>query len=297
MEAVDLKTNKQALIKIGIGILLLGTGPMFVKFVKADGSLVAFYRLLFAGIMLALPAIIEKKDSSAGFTKREVIIWSVLGGVSLAINLALWCSALNYTTASMVTLLDNTAPVWVGLFSWLILRERQNQAYWIGLIMALSGSFLLIASGGSGVNNRQFFGNILGLVSGLSYAAYLLITQRTRQMMSSLKYTWLVSLVGAVFLLVFRLTSGFLQQVLPLKSYILIFIMSLSSQVVGWYFVNDALGKLPVTASSVALVGQPLVTTILGVLILHEIPSGVQIFGGLICLTGIIIVQKSFNQK
>ena len=71
--------------------------------------------------------------------------------------------------------------------------------------------------------------------------------------------------------------------------------MSLSSQVIGWYLVNDALGKLPAAAASVALVGQPLVTTILGIFILKEVPSFIQVAGGIICMIGIIIVQRSFT--
>ena len=66
--------------------------------------------------------------------------------------------------------------------------------------------------------------------------------------------------------------------------------------IIGWYLVNDALGKLPAAAASVALVGQLLVVTILGIFILHEIPTILQIIGGIACLIGIIIVQCSFKK-
>ena len=287
--------EKNVLITIGLGILLLGTGPMFVKHVMVDGALVAFYRLLFSGVMLALPAHIRKEETNKQHTRKELILWAALGGLSLGINLALWCSALNYTTASTVTLLDNTAPIWVGLFTWLVLRKKQKRQYWLGLILALGGAFLLVASNSASTGSRQILGNSLGILSGISYAAYILVTQRARQMISSVRYTWLVSVFGAGFLFFFTLATGTIREVLPLRSYVLIFLMSLSSQVIGWYFVNDALGKLPATASSVALVGQPLVTTILGVLVLNEIPTYLQIVGGVVCLIGIIIVQRSFG--
>jgi drug/metabolite transporter (DMT)-like permease len=285
--------NKKALIEIGFGILLLGTGPMFVKFVQANGAVVAFYRLLFAGLMLTLPVVIQSKNEAASLKDGKRSMWIVLGGLTLAINMALWCSALNFTTASVVTLLDNTAPVWIGLFSWLVLGKKQKTTYWLGLGMALSGSALLV--GGGILDNQQMMGNVLGIASGISYAAYLMITQQARTSVSSWKYTWLVSTIGAAFLFVYCLATGAFSETISLTSFILIFLMALSSQVFGWYLVNDALGKLPVTGSSVALIGQPVVTTVLGVFILREIPSAFQFIGGVICVIGIMVVQRSFK--
>ena len=297
MRTDQVSLNKKALFGIGIGVLLLGTGPMFVKFVKANGTLVAFYRLLFASVMLALPVLISSKNQTPTLDKDKSVLWVLLGGISFAINIGLWCSALNYTSASIVTLLDNTAPIWVGLFGWLVLGKKQNQFYWWGLSLTLAGSILLVGSSRVSFENQKFLGNILSLASGVSYAAYILITQQARRIVSSLKYSWLVSSIGAILLFVFGLATGALKQTISLQGYLLIFLMSLSSQVIGWYLVNDALGKLPAAAASVALVGQPLVVTILGVFILHEIPSFFQIIGGIACLIGIIVVQYSFKEQ
>ncbi len=287
--------NKKALFKIAIGVLFLGTGPMFVKFVRANGTLVAFYRLLFASVMLTLPVLIGNKNQVSIEGKDKSILWVLLGGSAFAINIGLWCSALNYTSASIVTLLDNTAPIWVGIFGWLVLGKKQNQFYWWGLGLTLAGSILLVGSSSASFNSQQFLGNMLSIASGISYAAYILITQQARMRISSLRYSWLVSLIGAILLFIFGLASGSLKQALSLQGYLLIFLMSLSSQVFGWYLVNDALGKLPAAAASVALVGQPLVVTILGIFILREIPSNLQTIGGIMCLIGIVVVQRSFK--
>ncbi len=297
MRADQVSLNKKALFGIGVGVLLLGTGPMFVKFIKANGTLVAFYRLLFASVMLMLPVLVSSENKMSASDKDKSVLWVLLGGISFAINIGLWCSALNYTSASIVTLLDNTAPIWVGLFGWLVLGEKQNRFYWWGLSMTLAGSILLVGSSLVSFNNQEFLGNMLSLASGISYAAYILITQQARRMVSSLRYSWLVSSIGALLLFVFGLATGALKQTLSPQGYLLIFLMSLSSQVLGWYLVNDALGKLPAAAASVALVGQPLVVTVLGVFILREIPSFFQIIGGIACLIGIIIVQCSFKKN
>jgi drug/metabolite transporter (DMT)-like permease len=90
-----------------------------------------------------------------------------------------------------------------------------------------------------------------------------------------------------------NLAFGVFSQPLSPESLWLIFAMAISSQVLGWILINHALGLLPVAVASVVLLGQPIVTTILGIFILSEVPSLLQAVGGVICLSGIFIVQKS----
>jgi|GEM_PF-847949 len=285
--------SKKAMIFIGLGVLLLGTGPMFVKYVHANGVLVGFYRLFFAAIMLSIPVLIIKPKEEKPLQAGGGLKWAVLGGLVFATNISLWCSALNFTTASAVTLLDNTAPVWVGLIGWLFLKERQPWQYWLGLLVTIGGAGIMIGWDILYSSGQQSTGNLIGIASGLSYALYILITQKARCYMSSLRYSWLVTLSGSAGLVIAAGIMGLFREPLPLNSLFMIFLMALTSQVIAWVLVNHALGKLPAAAASVALVGQPVVTTLLGIVILKEIPSPLQLVGALVCLIGIFTVQKS----
>jgi drug/metabolite transporter (DMT)-like permease len=285
--------TKKALILIALGVLLLGTGPMFVKYVHTNGVLVGFYRLVFAGAMLSLPAVILKPRGEKVLPGGNGLKWGILGGLVLALNLGLWCSALNYTTASAVTLLDNTAPVWVGLLSWILFKERQPGRFWLGLLVALGGAGLMIGWDVIYGASVQTTGNLIGVASGISYAVYVLITKEARRYMSSLRYTWLETVSGALGMLMVALAAGLFKQPLPGKSLLMIFLMALTSQVIGYLLINQAVEKLPAAVVSVALVGQPVVTTLLGIVILNEIPSALQLSGALICLAGILVVQRS----
>lgn len=286
--------ERKALIYIALGVILLGSGPIFVKSVRAHGVLVGFYRLFFASLMLALPAWrLTSRDPSPSADSRHEWVWSALGGVTFAANIALWCSALNYTTASAVTLLDNTAPVWVGLIGWLALGQKQAARYWLGLLVTLGGAALMIGMDALGNMTAQMTGNLIALASGLTYALYIMVTSRARQSLSSLQYSFRVSAIGAVSLLAVSMGLGLFAEPLPLRSYVLIFIMALTSQVIAWLLVNHSLGVLPAAAASIALVGQPLVSTILGMLLINEVPTPLQAVGGALCLAGILLVQFS----
>jgi drug/metabolite transporter (DMT)-like permease len=289
--------KKKAYAFILLGVLCIGTGPIFVKFISAPGSLIAFYRLLFASLILTLPVLIRNRKQSI-VPSRKVILAAILGGVAFSINVALWVTALSMTTASKVTLLDNTAPIWVGLIGWLLMGKRESGLYWIGLLVTFVGAGLMIDLTRFQFNSQQGLGDLLAVLCGFTYALYLLLTSRIRARMDSITYSWILACSGTVTLLIFNWMMGYLIQ--PVSAYflLLIFAMAISSQVLGWILINQALGMLPVAHASVILLGQPIVATLLGIWILSEIPTPLQAVGGIICLVGIFLVQRSnMNQQ
>jgi drug/metabolite transporter (DMT)-like permease len=287
-----IKDRRKAYLFLALGVLCIGTGPIFVKFIHGSGSLVAFYRLLIAALFLTLPVLIRNRRARVIVLKSSVR-WAILGGVAFSINVALWVTALSMTTASKVTLLDNTAPIWVGLFGWLLFGKREGWVYWVGLLVTFMGAGLMINLQNFQINSLQGGGDLLGVLCGFTYGIYLILTSRTRSQMDSVTYSWILACSGTVTLFLVTLALGSLSQTLSLQSFLLIVAMSLSSQVLGWILINHALGLLPVALASVVLLGQPIVATILGIFILSEVPSLIQAVGGILCLSGIFIVQRS----
>ena len=53
-------------------------------------------------------------------------------GCGLHFNLGLLSSALLRTSAANATLLDNTAPIWVGLGALIFFHEKLGRRYWAG---------------------------------------------------------------------------------------------------------------------------------------------------------------------
>ena len=286
------KDRRKAYLFLGLGVLCIGTGPIFVKFIHGSGSLVAFYRLLFAALFLTPPVLIRNQRSKVKLSTSSVK-WAIVGGVAFSINVALWVTAHSMTTASKVTLLDNMAPIWVGLFGWLLFGKREGWIYWVGLLVTFIGAGLMINISYFQINSLQGGGDLLGVLCGFTYGIYLILTSRTRSQMDSITYSWILACSGTATLLLVNLALGSLTQTISTQSLLLILAMSLSSQVLGWILINHALGLLPVALASVVLLGQPIVATILGILILTEVPSLIQAVGGILCLSGIFIVQRS----
>jgi len=127
---------------LAIGIFSLSFSAMFVRWANAPGPVTAFYRLFFS-IFLLLPFFVPRLKLNRSINSWS-IIFPLLAGLFTACDLGLWTASLSYTTAANATLLGNTAPLWVALGTWLILRQKLTSAFWRGLGITLLGAVLIM---------------------------------------------------------------------------------------------------------------------------------------------------------
>jgi drug/metabolite transporter (DMT)-like permease len=283
-------TKTGAYLALAGGIFCIGCGPIFVKLAGTPGDVTAFYRLLIASLALTFPMMLNWRRGNVRLPRAALGV-GVAGGVAFAINMTMWSTALTMTTAANVTLLDNTAPLWVGLGAWLIFREKLQPSFWLGLTVAMIGATLIVgldAFRGFEVNP----GDLIALAAGIVYAVYLLITQRAREDIDNLTYLWLFTTSGLIVVALYTAVLGNFFVALPLKSYLALLGLGLVSQLGGWLLINHAMGQLRASLISVTLLGQPITATVLAVPILGEVPDIWIVVGGLITLAGIYMVLR-----
>src|ERR1041385_1963599 len=182
-----------AYMALGIGILALSFSAMFVRWANAPGPVTAFYRLFFS-IFLLFPFFASRARINPSIRSWS-IIFPLLAGVFTACDLGLWTASLSYTTASNATLLGNTAPLWVALGTWLILKQKLTAAFWRGLAITLLGALLIMGTDFI-LHPRFGIGDAMAISTGFFYGGYFLFTERSRAHFDSVIHIWLVG-VGA----------------------------------------------------------------------------------------------------
>jgi drug/metabolite transporter (DMT)-like permease len=194
--------------------------------------------------------------------------------------------------ATNPTLLANTAPLWVGLGALILFREKLNLKFWAGLLLAMSGAILIL-----GLDSLQSVsigaGTLFGLLAGLFYGGYFLITQQGRRSLDSLTYFWPAALSSTLSLFVLVLVLNQPLTGYPVTTYLNFFAIGLITQVLGYLVINYALGYLPASIVSPTLLGQPVVTAILAGPLLSEVLSVWQFIGGVAVLVGVYVVHRS----
>ncbi len=295
------------LLVMFFGILIVSTASILIRFAQREASslVIAAYRLTLAALIL-LPVVWFGNRDELFHLKRRQVLLVVLSGVFLAFHFATWITTLEKTTVASSVVLVSTTPLWVALFSPLVLRERPARMVAVGMVVALLGGTLVglsescqLQAGGLAcppasefMKAGAFAGNLLALAGALCAAAYLLVGRFLRPTMSLIIYIFTVYGTAAVVLLVMAFLSG--KPLVGFSPVIFVYLLLLAAgpQLLGHTSFNYGLRYLSASFVSVALLGEPIGSTILALIILKEIPTPLEIVGGVIILTGIYLASR-----
>jgi drug/metabolite transporter (DMT)-like permease len=275
---------------LAVGISALSLSAMFVRWADAPGAMTGFYRLLISTILM-FPLFV-RQQSRREKIDRKFLLFPIIGGVFTALDFTLWNTSVQYTTAANATLLGNTSPLWVALIALFLFRERLRGSFWIGLALALTGAMLVVGSNFL-QNPTLGFGDLLASTAAIFYALYQLTTQRGRKYIDPFRYTWLVggSATACMFVINFVWGNSFTGY--SAQTWLVFLATAVISQMIGYLSISYALGHLPASVVAPTLIGQPILTAILAIPLLGEIPAPVQWLGGAVALAGIYIVNQS----
>lgn len=285
----------RAYLFLGFGILCIGFSAIFVSWANAPGAVTGFYRMAVAVLLLAFPFYRRQQGARPGapwaLPRREVAI-ALLGGAFFAGDLLFWNTGILLGGATNPTLMGNTAPVWVGLGAMIFFKERLPLLFWGGLLLAIAGAALIL-----GLDVIQGFslglGTFFGLIAGVFYGGYFLLTQRGRQQLDALTYFWIAAVAATALLFAGALVLG--QPLLGYSrfTYLNFLALGLVVQVFGQFAFSYALGYLPASVVAPAGLGQPVVTAILAWPLLGETISPLQALGGTAVIAGVYLVHHS----
>jgi drug/metabolite transporter (DMT)-like permease len=270
----------------------MGFSGIFVSWANAPGAVTGFYRMAIAVVLMS-PIFFNRLRSRAKIPGRETAV-ALLAGFFFAGDLIFWNSGILISGATNPTLMGNTAPLWVGLGALIIFREKLNRTFWLGLFLAIVGAAIIL---GLDALSDVGLGTFYGLLAGIFYAGYYLVTQRSRRKLDALSTFWLSALSSTFFLL---LAALLLRQPLtgyPAATYWNFLGLAILVQVGGQLAVNYALGYLPASIVSPTMLAQPVLTAVFAIPLLGETLSFWQIIGGITVIAGVFIVHRSRQNK
>jgi drug/metabolite transporter (DMT)-like permease len=288
------KHRRLALVALVFGATAIACAPIFVRLSVLGPSATAFYRLFIALPVLWLWLQLENhygKSQRAPSTTRDY--WRLLtAGLFFAGDLALWHWSILYTSVANATLFANFAPVFVTLGAWLIFGQRFRLIFILGMALALLGAVAVIGDSIS-LSARHIKGDVLGIMTAVFYAGYLLSVSHLRTDFSTATIMAWSGAVSAVVLLPIALLSGESLVATSVYGWMVLIGLALVSHAGGQSLIAYALAHLSVAFSSVSLLLQPVIAALLAWLVLSEPLHFWQAIGGLAVLTGIGIASKA----
>ncbi|PZD70730.1 hypothetical protein C1752_09747 [Acaryochloris thomasi RCC1774] len=221
-------------------------------------------------------------------SKRDAFSAISLGMLGYAGQAAFLFSALKYTSAGIATLLLYSYPAIVTLLAWLIEGERPTLNRSIALASALVGCLLIADLTGP---DRSLTGILLGLASGLWYSFYLLLSARLVNTLNPIVSSAYISLGAAVsFVGAATAQSTF---ILPsnLTAVMITMALVIVSTIVPVLSLLAGIQILGISQASILSTVEPLITVLLGMVLLKEKFSTIQAVGGFLILNSVIILR------
>ncbi len=282
---VNIKTY---LILFG-GVFALSTSAIFVKIANAPSSVTAFYRLLIAGLIL-FPFFILSRTCRTEFKTLSGKQWvqMVSAGLFLALHYVLWFESLNYTSIASSTVIVCLQPLFSLWLDRFVSKKRIALTSLIGCFVSLCGCFV-ISYGDLRVSGKSFLGDLLAFAAAGVISLYFFVGENVRKEISAVTYSTLSYLISALILFAYSMLKGVSLTDYTARTWWAFAALALISTIGGQFIFNLLLKKVPASAVTMSILGEPIGTCILAFFIFHEVIAPQQLIGILIIMSGMVI--------
>ena len=269
----------------------MSVAAIFIRLAGTEPLTFAAYRLSLGAALVAVPTLLRSRAGLRALRRADMPLL-VLSGLFLAAHFVLWITSLSLTSVASSVLLVTTTPVFVALASHLWLRQRVDRLTAAAVALTLAGGAVLAAGGWAG-EDRRLLGDGLALLAAVAVAGYILAGQRARVRIANLPYVTVVYTVTAVVLLVAAVGTGAPMLGLPAETYFWIAASALLPQAIGHTLLNWALGHASATSIAMAVRAEPVIATLLAIVVLGEMPPWTVVPGGTLVLAGVYLAIRS----
>lgn len=275
------------------GALTIAWSSIFVELADVSPATAAFFRCLYA--LPLLYALAYREDRSLGERDPRSRRLAAIAGVFFAADLIFWHYSIADVGAGLATVLGNLQVAFVPLVAWAVLAEHPSRRVLATLPVVLIG--VVMVSGAledAAFGDNPARGAVFGLLTGIAYAGFILTLRAgSADLRRPAGPLFDATAVAAIASAVAGVALGNADFVPSWPAHGWLLLLALSSQVLGWMLISTSLPRLPAAITSILLTIQPVGSMILGAVLLGEDPSGLQLVGVAMILTGLVAVAST----
>ena len=291
---VDNSDDLKKFMSIAIaGAITISFAPILYIVSGANPLSGAFFRMFYALPFLGLAIWFRGVDDSRKINTRLI---AFTAGIVFSLDFVSYHSAINWIGTGIGTLIGNSQVIIVTLMSWWLFGEKPNRSILISLPIVILGLFLV-----SGIWDDEPYGSypvrgvIAGIFTAIFYSGFLIIYRFSNRALAPATNLQFDSTAGCVFgvlilsflpLQAIHIEPIDFQPSWPMHAWLLL--LAILSQVIGWLAISYSLPRLPAAHTSFAILLQPVLTIVWGVILLSESPSIQQSIGMFLILGSII---------
>jgi drug/metabolite transporter (DMT)-like permease len=257
---------------------------------------IAFLRLVPAVLALSAALVVSRPKPVGSRDLPRVVLGGAFGTF---LYFLFENNGLRFTSAGTGSLIISTIPVLNVMVGAILFRERLTSRRWLGVLLSVGGVYLVISKGSAGaLSPANMQGNFLVLLAACSWVAYTRICEPLLSRYSGLSLTFYQTLVGLILFGLLNLPAppdiAVLNQGMVLFNLAYLGIFCSALAYLFYLFSLKMLGAATVT-SFINLI--PVFGVLGGAVLLNEILTAGQLFGGAVVLSGVSLVTLPDGEK
>lgn len=292
------KTRLLALIEALIVTFLWSTSYILIKIGLEEINPLAFasYRYVIASVVLTATMFYHYRKFLMKLNLRQILLFMVLGFAGYFIAQGLQFFGLYYLQPVTVTFILNLTPLFVMIFSSLVLKETPTYIQFVGIAVTLCGVLVFFCN--SILIVEEIIGIVITLVSGIGWAVYMIMVRYyLRDNKENVIILTACSMsLGSLMLFGVTVLTGNVVTV-SFEGWIIILWLSVVNTALAFALWNRALKTLRVYEQSILQNSMLIQITVLTFVFLHEALNLQNILGMIMVFIGVLIVQLKSNSK
>ncbi len=287
--------SRHGLVYVCLAVLFFSTSPVLILWANPPFNAVeiAFWRLTIATLLVAMMGVFTHQHL---WLKRQEVPRFIFYGLVTALHFIFYIASLSFTTIAHSLSITYTSPIFVTLFSVLFLRESLAIRKYIGIGITILGIAVLAgfephytACSFNGPGHCMLLGDGIALLSSLCFSIYSIAGRSERERHPLFRYTTNVYGIAALWLLPIMLFFAF-RHAYPLAAMAAVLGLGIIPLGLGHTLYNASLRYIHATYANIIATQEVTMGVILGIFLVHQIPSITAVIGGIIALIGIVCV-------
>ncbi|MDP1719677.1 MAG: DMT family transporter [Candidatus Nanopelagicaceae bacterium] len=258
--------GNQDLVRLGIGILGIGTSGPLIALSSMPVSTLIFWRNL-GGAIVTAPFALRHKQ----LTQRAGLKWSILAGILLALHFCGFFLAMRMTTVAAGTSMVALQPIFAALFVKFSGGHIPSRA-WLGMAVSFGG-VLLVSGVDLHISFRSFLGDLAAFISAALAALYMMAGARAQETIETTTYTTICYFICAVTVLPYSLFNSLQVIHFTAKEWWIVGGLILGAQILGHTMFNSTLKRVSPAIVSLIIFFEVPVSSILAFWWLDQRPN------------------------
>ena len=291
--------NRKGALLVILAGTCWGVISIFINYLSAAGlgeMQISFLRQLFAVLVFAL-VILVRDRSKFRIPLKDLALLMLVGFINGVLFNFLYFYTIINSRASIAVVLLYTSPVFVIILARIFFGEKITRNKFIALVLTVAGCLFVTGVIGEGYMPPPV-AILTGVLTGLAYALNNILTSAAVKKNDPLTVTFYTLLFSFIFLIPFS-GWGSLTSLCRANPMILVvaFLMCLVTAVFAQYFFSMGLKLIESGKAAIYGATEPIVGSLVGILIFHEESNLMKIAGIIMVIAAILLIGKSDAEK